>query len=173
MCDEVKTHFSINYYFYNSQEIDSTQLIIENFFKSTKKSGDQELIYLQKVKKINFSLFQAFRPLDFQNADRRKENVDAHLVNNELKRTHADSQGNNCLLDSIYPQIVSFFKSHYSTLIDKFTYSDFVRTIRAQINRPGSIMLSLNDEEEGKKYLNLLLTTLTKRQDCKQVLISL
>lgn len=78
----------------------------------------------------------------------RNEKIDQFLSSNHLMRKRATTIENNCLLDTIFQQIPSH--------LCKFTFSDFVVSIRQRINKIKGEQLSINDEVEGIQVLSAI-----------------
>lgn len=78
----------------------------------------------------------------------RNEKIDQLLSSNHLMRKPATTLDNNCLLDTIFQQIPPHLR--------KFTFSDFVASIRQRISKTKGEQLSINDEFEGIQVLSAI-----------------
>jgi hypothetical protein len=79
-----------------------------------------------------------------------------------LYRGNATSIGNNCLLDSVFQQIVFFLQQNFPQLINKLgTLYMFIKAIRIQIGKNQGEMLSINHPTQGLKIITAIQRYLT------------
>ncbi|MBS0621048.1 MAG: hypothetical protein JSS61_06285 [Verrucomicrobia bacterium] len=87
----------------------------------------------------------------------REHRIDQALKNQQLIRGSATAVGNNCLLDTLYQQLIPYLQDR--------DFSTFVQEIRERIGRTDSEMLSINDELEGIQILSAIQALLGNSYD--------
>ncbi|MBA2368405.1 MAG: hypothetical protein H0V82_05205 [Candidatus Protochlamydia sp.] len=115
------------------------------------KLNDSNIYSLIKI--IENKCYQAIS-LSSAIPDLRK--IDKVLKINQLSRGHATTEGNNCLLDTIYQQISSYLEKDSKLF-------EFVLFVRNCIGKNRGEFLSINDEGEGVQILSAVQAYLLKK----------